>query len=334
MRQGAAVQIFAWEYLTSGGGRALGASASMMAEGGMMIRALTRDLAAIPEVRTRIAHDPAVDLGALPAAIETISASDPLPAWQQIVRSVEAVWPIAPETGGILEEATRLVLRSERILLGSRLDALAIARSKIATVHHLAAQELPVVPTFALGDPLPRAAGGWVVKPDDGAGATDTYRFSEAGALRRWAAERGAGGWIVQPLIPGIAASLTILAQDGAGWLLSCNLQHVDCAEDSFTYRGGVVGGAEERRRAYEPLAEGIAAALPGLWGLIGVDLIDGRDGPLLLEVNPRLTTSYAGLAESIGINPAALVVALRERPIGALRRRLTPRPVEIAVPS
>jgi predicted ATP-grasp superfamily ATP-dependent carboligase len=334
MRRGAAVQIFAWEYLTSGGGRALGAAASMMAEGGMMIRALTRDLAAIPEVRTRIARDPVVDLGVLTAAIETISAGDPLPAWQRIVRSVEAVWPVAPETGGILEEVTRLILRSERILLGSRLDALAIARSKLATVRHLAAQDLPVVPTVALGDPLPCAAAGWVVKPDDGAGATDTYRFSEAEVLRRWAAKRRAGGWIIQPFIPGTAASLTILAQGGAGWLLSCNIQHVDGADGSFTYRGGVVGGAEERRRAYEPLAEGIVAGLPGLWGLIGVDLIDGRDGPLLLEVNPRLTTSYVGLAESIGLNPAALVLALRERPIAGLRRRLAPRPVEIALPS
>lgn len=327
------MRIFAWEYLTSGGGRSLGASPSMMAEGRMMIRALARDLANIPDLDLRIAADAAADPGMLPAKIERVGADDPRSAWQRVLRTVDAAWPIAPETDGILEQATRLILRSERILLGSRLDALAIARSKTATIRHLAAQRLPVVPTVALHDPLPRSAAGWVVKPDDGAGATDTYLFADAAALRRWAAERVGNGWIVQPFIPGTAASLSILAQDGAGWLLSCNLQHVDGAAGAFAYRGGIVGGAEQRRSAYEPLAERIAAALPGLWGLIGVDLIDAPDGPLLLEINPRVTTSYVGLGESIGLNPAALAVALLDRPIAALRRRLAPRPVEIAVP-
>jgi predicted ATP-grasp superfamily ATP-dependent carboligase len=328
------LQIFAWEYATSGGARVIGASPSMIAEGAMMVRALARDLAVIPGISVRIARDPAADLAVLPATVETVSADDPVSHWRRIIRGVDAVWPIAPETGGILEDVTRLVVRSERILLSSRLDALAIARSKMATARHLAAAGLPVVPTLPLDGPLPRAAQGWVVKPDDGAGAMDTYLFSDATRIERWAAERRSGGWVVQPFIPGHAASLLILAQDGAGWLLACNLQDVDCTAGAFTYRGGVVGGAEERRRIFEPLAERIVAALPGLWGLIGVDLIDGREGPLVLEVNPRLTTSYVGLAESIGLNPAALVLALQDRPLAALRRRLAPRPVEIRVPS
>jgi tyramine---L-glutamate ligase len=327
------VQIFAWEYVTSGGGRTLGASPSMTGEGAMMIRSLARDLAAISGVSIRIARDAAIDLGGLPPSVETITIDEPLDDWPPILRGVDAVWPIAPETDGILEDVTRLVLRSGRILLGSRLDALAIARSKAATTHHLAACNIPVVPSFPLDGPLPAATQGWVVKPDDGAGSVDTRLFAEAGALNRWAAAHEAGGWIVQPFVPGTAASLVILAQDGAAWLLTCNLQHVDCAGGMFCYRGGIVGGAEERRRAFEPLAEQIVAALPGLWGLVGVDIIDAREGPLVLEVNPRITTSYVGLADSIGDNPAALVLALEERGLSALRRPLRPRPVEIAVP-
>jgi tyramine---L-glutamate ligase len=328
------LQIFAWEYVTSGGARAIGASPSMIAEGGMMLRALARDLAALPGVRLRVACDPAVDLGALPATVETVASHDPGRDWQRNIRSADAVWPIAPETGGILEEATRLVLRSERILLTSRLDALAIARSKTATARRLAACGVAVVPTFPLDGPLPPSAHGWAVKPDDGAGATDTYFFAGAPPLRQWAEAHKGGGWIVQPFIPGTAASMVILAQDGAGWLLACNLQHVDCAHGVFAYRGGVVGGAEERRRVFEPLAERIVEALPGLWGLIGVDLVDGREGPLVLEINPRLTTSYVGLAESIAVNPAALVLSLLDQRIDALRRRLAPRAIEVRVPS
>jgi predicted ATP-grasp superfamily ATP-dependent carboligase len=61
----------------------------------------------------------------------------------------------------------------------------------------------------------------------------------------------------------------------------------------------------------YRPLADAIAAALPGLWGHVGVDIIDGEAGPVVVEINPRLTTTYAGLRTAMGVNPAALVLRL-----------------------
>ena len=139
---------------------------------------------------------------------------------------------------------------------------------------------------------------------------------------------------IVQPFVPGDALSVSALMRDGEAWVLSCNRQHVVRGEDGrFIYRGGTVGGAEDRRTALEPVAAAVARALPGLWGHVGIDLIDGPDsGPVVVDVNPRLTTSYVALRESIGVNPAALLLSLAEQPLAALRRPLTVRPVEIAV--
>jgi predicted ATP-grasp superfamily ATP-dependent carboligase len=124
-----------------------------------------------------------------------------------------------------------------------------------------------------------------------------------------------------------------MLAQGGAGWLLSCNLQRITRAQDRLHYCGSRVGGAEHRRAAPEPLAAAIAAALPGLWGYVGVDLVDGVDGPMVVDVNPRLTTSYVGLADSLSGNPAGWVLGLRDRDLGVLRRPLAPRAIEVRVP-
>jgi len=79
-----------------------------------------------------------------------------------------------------------------------------------------------------------------------------------------------------------------------------------------------------------------VAQAIPGLWGYVGIDLVDTADGPQVIEINPRLTTSYCGLASALGINPAARVLALLDHsastdlPI----RRILPfaRPVEIGL--
>ena len=66
------VRIFAWEYVTAGGVDESPASASLVAEGTMMVRSLAQDLSRIPGVETIVACHPAVDLGPLPAVLYTI----------------------------------------------------------------------------------------------------------------------------------------------------------------------------------------------------------------------------------------------------------------------
>ena len=50
---------------------------------------------------------------------------------------------------------------------------------------------------------------------------------------------------------------------------------------------------------------------MPNLWGYAGIDLIEKAEQILVLEINPRLTTSYAGIHEAIGINCARAVLEL-----------------------
>ena len=43
-----------------------------------------------------------------------------------------------------------------------------------------------------------------------------------------------------------------------------------------------------------------------GYYGFFGIDaILDKNDNIFLLEINPRLTTSYIGLRSSLGFNPA-----------------------------
>jgi predicted ATP-grasp superfamily ATP-dependent carboligase len=50
---------------------------------------------------------------------------------------------------------------------------------------------------------------------------------------------------------------------------------------------------------------------VPGLWGYCGVDFIETPEGPVVVEINPRLTMSYVGLRDATGINPAELVLGM-----------------------
>lgn len=328
------MRIFVLEYVTAGGWREIDAGPSLRAEGAMMTRALVRDLAALSGVEVVVARDPVLGPAAPGAIGHDVDPADLWGSWRRIAAGCDAVWPIAPESDGLLEEVTRLAAAQGAFVLNSGGVALAIARSKRATARMLADAGVKVAPTLPLAEAPPPALAGWVVKPDDGAGAADTWRVTDRAALERRRAAADTTRLVVQPFIRGAALSLSLLARDGQAWLLSCNRQEVTLRGDAFHYRGSLVGGAEDRRTVLAPLAERVAAALPELWGYVGIDLVDGPDGPVVLEVNPRLTTSYVGLVESIGVNPAGLVLQLRDHAIAELRRPLAPRAVAVMVPA
>ena len=422
------MRLFVWEYVTGGGCLGSPLPASLAAEAAMMVRAAVRDCADIPGVAVTVAWDRRCGPGPVDAAAcEVAGDAPPWDIWRDLLTESDVVWPVAPETGGVLRQVTRMIEERGATLLASRGGAVAIAASKTVTAQLLTACGVPVVPAIQLSDlaielgieesasamcphptlprrrgrasdsigfdhppplagegrgggsardgdphpPLPLAGegrgeggfslysslppascnelpsprpspasgrgSGYVVKPDDGAGCDETWFLADEAALRGWAQHRRGGDtMIVQPFVPGDALSVSALMRDGEAWVLSCNRQRVVRGEDGrFVYRGGVVGGAEDRRTALEPVAAAVARALPGLWGHVGIDLIDSPDsGPVVVDVNPRLTTSYVALRECIGVNPAALLLSLTEQPLAALRRPLTVRPVEIAVVS
>jgi len=224
------------------------------------------------------------------------------------------VWLIAPETGGILLRLTELVDNSNKTLLGSTAHAVTIASSKILTYQVLVQAGINILVTYSYAEWLkakPQASNSWVAKMDDGAGCEDSAYFDSTSALNEWMQTRQASH-VIQAYQPGIPASISMLCRKGKAWLLSCNQQKIDIVEGIFSYSGSVINGMAQYSKAFERIAQQLAQALPGLAGYIGIDvIIDADDVIHVLEINPRLTTSYAGLHEAIDCNPAKLVLDL-----------------------
>jgi len=80
-------------------------------------------------------------------------------------------------------------------------------------------------------------------------------------------------------------------------------------------------------------LADLLMNLIPGLRGFVGVDYIETVAGPVVLEINPRLTTSYVAMSDSLGINTAQLILdACLERK-ATTTRTLGARTVRVEVP-
>jgi predicted ATP-grasp superfamily ATP-dependent carboligase len=340
----APLKVFAFDYVAAGGPIVRSLPQSLRRQGEMLRQALLADLGALPEV----------ELATMTIAEgEAMEAQQPFSErFDACVRAADAVWPLASESDGLLERLSRDILRGKRVLLGSAPGAVQVAASKLKLSHALAKAGVPVAATYSPHAPLPGGVGAWVVKPDDGAGCLDTRLFSDRAAALAWIRLNAclnartnartntmAGAeedYVLQPFIAGRLGSLSLLCCDGVARVLSRNQERVAMRDNRFHYLGSTVNGLGDHDGALERLAQQVAAAIPSLWGYVGVDFVLTTRGAVVLDVNPRLTAAYAGVHASIGRNPAGLVLELLKGP-AAMPAPVTARrtvSVDVAVDS
>ncbi|MFL6580717.1 MAG: ATP-grasp domain-containing protein [Burkholderiales bacterium] len=322
------MRILVYEHITGGGMLNDSRMAALAPEGEAMLRALVDDLTDIPGTEATVLRDFRLTAD-LPAAMRIVRPGQFAAVFRKALSECDAVWPIAPETDGILFGITSEILLSGRALLASRPDAIAVAASKLATVRALASAGIAVAEMFPDESRLPALLPEIVAKPDDGAGCQDTLLFRDREHLRAWCGQHAQAKTVFQVYVSGEARSLSLLCCDGRVRILACNRQHVEIHKGIFHFSGVSVNAVAAD--PYARLASAVACAMPGLWGLCGVDFVETESGPVVIEVNPRLTTSYAGLRSAIGINPAQLVLELPESLATALQAERKTRIVEVA---
>jgi len=312
------------EFITGGGLRNSELPASLYREGDLMVQALCRDFAGCGKIEhidvLRDARLPAIECErcrSLPVD------GDFMEFFASACAQVDAVLAVAPETGGTLQEMSEQVLAGGQELLGCSPTAIALTASKYRTLKALASVGIPTVPVCAVGQAAHVAPERWVSKPDDGVGGEGCRLYDE---LPSHLPENH----ILQPYIDGIAASLTLLCSGGGARLMAVNEQYIELDRDACRLRGVHVNGLRERYDNLRSLACEVAAAIPELWGWVGVDVTLTDGGPLVLEINPRPTTAYAGLRESWDRNPAEWLLALAERSELPELSGREPKPVEV----
>lgn len=304
------MNIFVFEFVT-GGGFASKALPTFLPDGEAMWQALVDDLSAIKGVNVLTLRDcrlPRPDIDKV--QIITTDARRFEDDYQHCLAMSDAVWPVAPEEMGILESLNRGVLDAGKRLLGCQPEAVHIAASKYSTTQHLIRAGISVAPTFT--SPFFMLTKGPVVaKPDEGAGCQETFHFNTQAAAEEWTMGHGGIGFVFQPFLTGEHLSLSLLCHENGCQLLSINRQHIRLENGQLHFHGVTVNAMSDRDGRYAALALRVVSAIPGLWGYVGIDLIDTEAGPVILEVNPRTTVSYAGLRSILRFNPAERVLLL-----------------------
>lgn len=311
------MKIFVCEFITGGGLYREELTNRLVNEGLMMRDALLGELAQIDDVEVSCCYDYRLPAPEAEHAIVVSEDDDAWHLWQEQIMASDATWLIAPETSGTLLRLTELVAAQGKLLLGCPASVVRITSSKLNTYQVLSKAGVAAVTTYAANDwlsmlPLDGEGLGWVIKPDDGVSCEDTVFLTSSKDAVAWLEQRRKLTHVVQPLNPGEPASLSMLCRDGEAWLLSCNRQKIANRAGHFIYEGSMVNGFSKYWTLFDQVAKQVARALPDMSGYVGVDLMISDQGQIeVLEINPRLTTSYVGLRRATETNIAGLVLSL-----------------------
>ncbi len=309
------MRLFICEFITGGGLQDEELPDGLVREGNMMLEAVLTDLLDMGIRDIITTRDDRLDALSLPVQQIAIK-EDIYRTWQSCMNDVDAVLIIAPESDDVLFKLTLMAEQSDCYLLGSSSISVQTASSKLKTAKLLLNNKIPCIETSLLkGKNIPESKNGWVIKPDDGVGAEDCYFCADIKELDRLKDSICIENFVIQEYVSGIPASLSMICYQGKAQLLACNKQIFSFNLDSSTGKGElkglVVNGLTEEWGLFDTIAQNIAKADKELWGYIGVDLIVTETGPVVVEINPRLTTSYVGLRESLVLNPAELIVSI-----------------------
>ena len=299
------------EFITGGGLNAEVLPKSLAKEGALMRDALLRDLIALKEYEVITSHDARLK-PAISNSTAIATKDDCWLIWQQLIEKADLVWFVAPESDDILIKLSTICLQYNKPIIGcNNIHTIAIASSKYGTFKALKKANILTIATYTRDDYLTLCediSTAFIVKPDDGV-ACEGLAYYEFAAQLHQHLELHKSKLVIQPYQAGIAASICMMCKEGRAWLLSCNTQLIVRENEKLMLKGVIINGMADYWRQFELLAQKIALAMPDLRGFIGVDVIVNNADIFVVEINPRLTTSYVGLSEAMQINPAKLIL-------------------------
>jgi len=142
-----------------------------------------------------------------------------------------------------------------------------------------------------------------VIKPVDGAGCEGLMIVGSSRQIKEAVKEAKtyARRYIAQEMVKGVHASVSLIADGRRAKALALNAQQLLWKKlpSHPSYEGGytplIHRSSDEALKEAEKVVEYF-----GLKGYVGIDLVLSDEGPFIVEVNPRLTTSFIALTSTI----------------------------------
>ena len=327
------MKLFVYEHITSGALIDQSMPDSLAQEGNDMLLAILQDCHAIDTLDVTILRDSRLSiiniLNDARHHCHFISTREEYTQlWQQCLIEADAVFIIAPETDGVLYQLQQQAFALNKDVLGCQPKAIALSSDKFRCDKQLKEHGIDTAESCLASQwhssPFD-STDGYILKSIDGAGCINTLYFESATPLEHHLLRYDNDtlqSHMVQAYIKGDTLSLSLLMDNDDAVVLSINKQTISHMGNALSLTACTVNDLTSHAVSLsqaKDLVRHIQRTISGLWGFVGIDFILSDKGMVIIDINPRLTTSYIGLKQSLGLNPFALLLTLSEHGTAAL---------------
>jgi predicted ATP-grasp superfamily ATP-dependent carboligase len=321
------LNLLIYEHVSGGGYIKEIISANILSEGYAMLRSVIADFKAAGHKVTTLL-DSRLTCFNPPLDAEVVPISSPKELdnkLRELSSMADAVYVIAPESGHVLEKLVEKVEEaSGGTSLNCQTDAIKCVSNKMKTYVTLEKGGVKVPETVMLGihektRNIYRLTKTFeyplIFKPLDGVSCSGLSLVKDEGsivaAVKKVAHESTSNYFIVQELIRGTAVSICMFSTGKKALAVTLNKQFVtlEPPDRESRYSGGALPILHSLKEEAFNTAQQAVKMIGGLKGYVGVDMVLTNKGPVVMEINPRLTTSYIGLREVAAFNPAQAIV-------------------------
>lgn len=323
-----ALKIVVYEHLSGGGYSGQPISSAVLSEGFGMLRMFASDLkmaghevtVILDDRISKFNHTMNVDY-----TVPILNSQEPKKFLMNLARINDASYIIAPEREKTLQSFVKLMEQTGKISLNCKSSTIQTVSDKAILYEVLKKNSLktPETIVFNVKDSLVKVKQvinselGYpvVFKPVDGVSCNGLSIVKKEDqveeAIIKIKTESAEEQYIVQEFIDGEAASVSLICAKDKVSAINLNKQivKINGPYNISSYEGGVVPFDHPLRQIALKSAKKVVECFPGLIGYVGVDLILLKDMVFIVDVNPRLTTSYIGLSKISNFNVAEAMV-------------------------
>jgi tyramine---L-glutamate ligase len=321
---GEPLRILIYEHVSGGGYAGEPIPNRLLCEGFGMLRSVVSDFKAA-------GHNITVMLDSRLSALKPPLDSDNLvtitskgaieTALKKISDHADAFYVIAPEQNQVLQSIVNWVERKGLLSLNCLSSGIekAANKSNLFERAEKLGLETPKTRLFSLLENTDKITSvvndeigfPMVVKPVSGSGCGGLSLVKHPceieNAIGKVKRDVACECFMVQELIDGVAASVTLFSSGSKAVPVSLNQQDVILGPpgSASNYFGGAVPLVSPLREDAFASAKQLVESCGDLRGYVGVDLVLKANAAFVVDINPRLTTSYVGLRKVACFNLA-----------------------------
>jgi len=214
----------------------------------------------------------------------------------KLLKAFDVILPILPEQDMELYSYCKFLTKKNINILISSPDTIKVLSDKYNFSSFCLKHNIPCIPSY-LSNQINVIKSNTIVEKDRyGFGCSHVKKIFKKEVIKR-------KKMIYQPFIKGHHYSLCVYFEKDSFKLLTLNEQDITFDNNFIKLRSLKVNINNSYYLEIYSILQKIHKLFPGLYAYVGIDIIITRNKILVVEINPRLTTSFAGLKDTLGIN-------------------------------